>query len=73
MAQEKSQTLWESVHKGELIRLAAKSYKGRDFLDLRRFYLKDGEWRHGAKGCTLPAELAGDLWNAMGSYLSQSR
>ena len=65
-------TLWELPVGRELVRFSIRSWQGRTFAELRRWYRAgdDGDgWRHGAKGCTMPLEALTGLHAAIGEHL----
>lgn len=49
-----------------LIRVEKRSYKGKDFVDLRQFFKDDnGEFKPTQKGVTLPPDLLTELIEAL--------
>lgn len=48
-------------NKTERIRIALNEYKGHQYIDIRTFYLSDGEYKPSAKGVTLKTELYPEL------------
>jgi len=32
------------------------TFRNKDYIDIREFYQKDGEWKHGAKGVSMTKE-----------------
>lgn len=48
-------------NKKERIRIALNEYKGHQYIDIRTFYLQDGEYKPSAKGVTLKTELYPEL------------
>ena len=46
---------------GEVFRVRLLSWKGREFVDVRRWYTADGELRPTPKGIRFNSELAGPL------------
>lgn len=57
--------LWEHPHRGNLIRFAIRTYKGRRFAELRAMYPADDGWKYGNKGCVMPMEQIGALGRAL--------
>ena len=50
----------------EEIRASLSSYKGKQYLDLRVYYLgDDGDYHPSKKGITIPPDLLGDLEEAV--------
>jgi hypothetical protein len=53
-------------HGGDELRLSLSSFRGRDFLDLRTYYLADdGKMRPTPKGCTIPLWAIPSLQDAL--------
>ena len=53
-----------------LIRVEKRSYKGRDFIDIRQYYQDDeGKFMPSGKGCTLPPEKLPEFIKAMEELL----
>lgn len=52
-------------NKTERYEVAETEFSGRKFLDIRTFYIKDGEWLPTKKGVMVPVEMAGDLYKAI--------
>lgn len=48
-------------NKKERIRIALNEYKGHQYIDIRTFYLSDGEYKPSQKGVTLKTELYPEL------------
>lgn len=48
-------------NKKERIRIALNEYKGHQYIDIRTFYLADGEYKPSSKGVTLKTELYPEL------------
>ena len=63
-------TIYEIVHGGELRRMAVCEFKGHRFVDVRHFFLKEGDWKHGRDGARLPVTCLYDLHAALGNYLN---
>ena len=57
--------LYEWPSKGNVCRAEVCEYKGRSFLNIREWYLKDGEWTATKAGVTLPLGRAADLAAAL--------
>ena len=68
MANGKDTVVWEYPHGGNLLRFMVREYQGKTFAELRAWYRKDDEWRHGLKGCTMPLERIGELGTALTAY-----
>ncbi|HQN28844.1 MAG TPA: transcriptional coactivator p15/PC4 family protein [Mesotoga sp.] len=52
----------------EKIRVEKRKYKGREFVDVRTYYLDDsGEWKPSPKGITFKVELLEDIISALES------
>ena len=52
----------------EKIRVEKRKYKGREFVDVRTYYLDDsGEWKPSPKGITFKVELLEDIIEALES------
>ena len=50
----------------EQIVVRVSEFKGKQYLDVRRYWQDDeGEWAPSKKGCSIPAEIAADVVNAM--------
>lgn len=65
-------TLFEQLFKGEVWRLEVVTYKGRCFVNFRKWYRVGDELRPSKEGCTIPLERLPELYKALGSYLSDS-
>jgi hypothetical protein len=65
-------TIWEVPHAGELIRFSVCEFKGRRYVELRRFYRSAGEWKPGRQGCTMPLWALPELHAANGTYLAEN-
>lgn len=57
----------------EALVLSRRAYRGREFLDLRRFWLPDGaeEWRPTRRGVTVPVDLVPDLAESLARLLGE--
>ena len=52
----------------EKIRVEKRKYKGREFVDVRTYYLDDsGEWKPSPKGITFKVELIDEIISALES------
>ncbi len=52
----------------EKIRIEKREYKGKEFIDMRTYYLDDsGEWKPSPKGITFKVELLEDIISALES------
>jgi hypothetical protein len=48
-------------NKKERIRIALNEYKGHQYIDIRTFYLENGEYKPSSKGVTMKTEFYPDL------------
>jgi len=53
--------------------LSRRAYRGREFCDLRRFWLPDDaeEWRPTRRGVTVPVDLVPDLAESLGKLFAE--
>lgn len=53
--------------------LSRRAYRGREFLDLRRYWLPDDaeEWRPTRRGATVPLDLVADLAESLGKLFAE--
>lgn len=65
MTDRPDQVVWERTVGHELLRFSIRSYQGRGFAELRRWYRNGDQWRHGAKGCTVPLDALWELTAAL--------
>ena len=62
--------LFEHRYRGELWRLEVAQYQGRTFLQWRKWWSDDGEWKPSRQGVTMPPERLAELHAAIGAYLA---
>jgi len=57
----------------EALVLSRRAYRGREFLDLRRFWLPDDaeEWQPTRRGVTVPVDLVPDLAESLGKLFAE--
>ncbi|KUR71464.1 hypothetical protein AQZ52_12585 [Novosphingobium fuchskuhlense] len=60
--------IFERMHRGELLRVTQDTYKGTTFANFRRWYPKDGDWKAGSKGVTMPLDALPALTAALMAY-----
>jgi hypothetical protein len=72
-------TFWDievtvnEVVKNEKNKIVVKnvSKDGKDYVDVRNYYMdKEGNWKHG-KGLSIPMELAGDISDIIGGAVKE--
>ncbi len=53
--------------------LSRRAYRGREFLDLRRYWLPDDaeEWQPTRRGVTVPVDLVPDLAEHLGKLFAE--
>ncbi len=58
-------------HKNGIIRVQKNNFKGVDYIDVRKFYLKEetGEWLPTRKGISIPLEITADVVKAINEVI----
>lgn len=54
---------------GEIIRVRFNQFRGKDYLDIRNYYTKDGELKPTSKGVSIPIAMAGEVVEAASKVL----
>lgn len=57
--------LFEHRHRGNLWRLQVATFRGRSFVDWRKWYLAGADWKASRDGFTMPLEALGELTRAL--------
>ena len=63
----------KDIHKNdqEIIRIARRSYKGKEFIDIRMFYKDDtGEWKPSPKGVTFKPDQIDEVLKSLSELKS---
>jgi len=62
--------LFEVTHRGDRWRLEVAHHQGRTFLNWRKWWCDDGEWKPTRQGVTIPLERMSELHAAIGAYIA---
>lgn len=64
--------IFEQYHRGNSWRMEAGFYKGRQFINFRKWYKNsDGEWKPSPEGLTFPLERLDCLCEAIQAWQSE--
>ena len=62
--------LFEVTHRGDLWRLEVSRHDGRTFINWRKWWSDDGQWKPSRQGVTFPLERMVEMHAALGDYLA---
>ena len=62
--------LFEGTHRGDRWRLEVASHQGRTFINWRKWWSDDGQWKPTRQGVTIPLQRMNELHAAIGAYIA---